>query len=344
MNLEKVTFGVFTDLHLDIMHDGEWRFGQFMEAACREQVDFIIQLGDFCYPENTDFCACSPEHMPVNLKNAVNRVIDVPKMQLLHSFNSFEKPSYHVLGNHEFDFCSKAQAMSLYGMKSRYYSFCCKGWRFLVLDGNNFRDREGGMKDYWYGDYFDSSDLPYLDEEQMAWLEEELARDTGPAVLFSHQPLLAGPRGIRNAAALRTLFEKTGNHGKRIRLCLNGHTHVDELVKENGVLYYTVNSMSNHWVGEEYECRRYGKEIETGFPNLKYTLPYETPLYSIVTLDRTGLSIKGRQGRFVEPGPGRLGIGKGVSASIADRRVRWNVQEAQGGRIYLNCQTKAFVK
>lgn len=326
MGLERVTFGVFTDLHLDIMHDGEWRFRQFMEAVRREPVDFIIQLGDFCYPENTSFCACPPEYIPINLKNSLNRVIDVPKMKLLRQFNSFEKPSYHVLGNHEFDFCSKAQAMSLYGMKNRYYSFGCHGWRFLVLDVNHFRSREGKIKDYWYGDYFASSDLPYLDEEQMAWLEEELMKDNGPAVLFSHQPLLAGPRGLQNAAALKTLLEKAGDNGKRIRLCMNGHTHVDELAKENGVLYYTVNSMSNHWVGEAYACRRYEEKVETDFPNLRYALPYENALYAIVTLDQTGFKVKGRQGRFVEPGPDKLGITDPVSASIEDRNVEWRAR------------------
>ena len=111
MHYSNVKFGIFTDLHLDIMHDGRIRLDTFIEQMKKEDVDFIIQLGDFCYPEDTSKCLCSEKNMPINLKNAMRVPADVPKIELLEKFNKFSKPHYHVLGNHEFDFCSKEQAM-----------------------------------------------------------------------------------------------------------------------------------------------------------------------------------------------------------------------------------------
>ncbi len=45
-----VTFGVITDVHQDIMHDGPARLGAFVEAMNRAQVGCVVQLGDFCCP------------------------------------------------------------------------------------------------------------------------------------------------------------------------------------------------------------------------------------------------------------------------------------------------------
>ena len=59
-----VKFAAFTDLHLDIMHDGARRLDAFLNAAEQEDVDFIIHLGDFSYPEDTSCCKCDPQKMP----------------------------------------------------------------------------------------------------------------------------------------------------------------------------------------------------------------------------------------------------------------------------------------
>ena len=52
-----VTFAVVSDLHQDIAHDAEERLSTFLRAANDNQVDFIIELGDFCFPkeENKPF-------------------------------------------------------------------------------------------------------------------------------------------------------------------------------------------------------------------------------------------------------------------------------------------------
>lgn len=327
MKNKTVRFGVFTDLHLEIMKDGEERLTEFMNIMKEEDVDFIIQLGDFCYPKKPELCLCSQENIPVNLKNAL---IDSPisrKEEMRDLYNSFEKPHYYVLGNHEHDFCSKEEAMSFYGMEKRYYSFEVHDWKMIVLDASNFKTREGSIKAYHYGDYFDSQDLPYIDEEQMKWLEEELMGSKGPTLVFSHQPLNEGPRGIRNAVELSELFQRAAKEGRKVHLCINGHTHVDRYQEWNGVGYYTLNSMSNHWIGREYACRRFDDETERKFPNLQYTFPYKQALYGIIILSENGAMIKGVSGEFIEPSPKKLGfpdkVVPGLSASIRDRVIRW---------------------
>src|SRR5882762_7470703 len=46
----KIRFGICADIHQDIMHDGEKRLQVFIDDMQKQNVDFIIQLGDFCRP------------------------------------------------------------------------------------------------------------------------------------------------------------------------------------------------------------------------------------------------------------------------------------------------------
>ncbi len=318
-----VKFAAFTDLHLDIMHDGARRLDAFLNAAEQEDVDFIIHLGDFSYPEDTSCCKCDPQKMPVNLKLAMKYPPDVPKKELLARFSSFPKPAYHMLGNHEMDFSTKDMAMELYGMTSPYYAFHCNGWHFIVLDGNHCRNAGGEIVDYWYGKYFETTDLPYLGDPQLAWLEQELLDGQEPVVLLCHQPMRECPRGLKDRDALLDLIQQARMRGKIVRLCMNGHLHEDLLYRENGVVYYTLNSISNYWAGLEYETLRYSKKIDTLFPNLRYTLPYQKPIYAIITLDRSGMDVRGIQGRFVQPGPLHTDIRPMPTASIRNRHLEW---------------------
>lgn len=84
--MRRVKFAVFTDLHHDVIPDGLERIEKFMMRAREAEVDFIIELGDFCLP-------CD--------KNK----------RLLSIFNGFNKPHYHVIGNHDTDLYTKNDVM-----------------------------------------------------------------------------------------------------------------------------------------------------------------------------------------------------------------------------------------
>lgn len=323
--MSALTLGLFADLHLDIMQDGEERLETFLADCLERRVDLVISAGDFTYPEDTSRCDCPPEHLPVNLKNAMACPAPVPKGRVLARYAGFPLPHYHTLGNHEMDFSTKEEAVRLLGMPGRYYDFLAKGWHFLVLDTNHYRDTAGRLRGYCRGDYFGQPRGHWLDEEQLAWLEERLRACPEPAVLVSHQPLYPRPAGggLQNYDALRRVLLSAG---ERVRMCIYGHCHIDEYAWWDGVLHYCINSISNHWAGENYVCRRFDPETEERFPDLRYTFPYREPVYAIVTLDENGVRIRGRRSSFFPPVPAELGYtAAAVSASVEDREFRWGV-------------------
>ena len=46
----RVRFGLISDIHPDMLPDGRDRVRAFVAAMKDAQVDFILQLGDFCWP------------------------------------------------------------------------------------------------------------------------------------------------------------------------------------------------------------------------------------------------------------------------------------------------------
>ena len=323
-HIKSVTFAAMTDLHLDIMHDGMRRMRAFLRAASAANADFLIQLGDFSYPKDTSTCLCDPEKMPINLKLAQDCPTSIDKVQILDLFNSYSKPKYHLLGNHECDFCSKADALEMYHMESPYYAFHINGWHFIALDGNSYRDAAGEIVDYHFGKYFETTDLPYIAEPQLHWLEKELSDSSEPVILFCHQPLYKCSRGLKNADALQQVIQSSRKRGTQILLCMNGHLHRDLLYEEDGILYYSLNSISNFWAGTDHPTHRYCEKTERRFPNLPYVVPYQKPLYAIITLDSEGIQVTGVHGRFVPPSPKRIGLKDQITPHISSWQRKWS--------------------
>lgn len=309
MEARGVKFGVFADLHVDIMHDTQARLEAFLETCRREQVDFIIHLGDFCYPEDRNVI-CKPENMPENIANALQYPTYADKDAIIGLYRNFEKPGYHVLGNHDCDMCSKRAVLDYYGVDyGPYYSFDMGGFHFVVLDPNYYL-WDGRYISYENGNYFDVSYesepvLPYLPPEQLQWLKEDLQRTSYPAVLLSHQRLCAGDSAIRNAEDLRKVLQQAPH---KVVLALNGHEHIDNLRQVDGTWFVNINSISNYWLGSNFTCmERYTAEIDEKYPNIRYVAPYRDPVYAIITMDETGADIRGVRSAFVGPTPEEQG-------------------------------------
>ena len=324
-----IKFGVCADLHVDIMHDCEERLAVFLDACKKENVDFIIQLGDFCYPETRD-CICQPEKRPVNVENALKTKTYADKDKIIDMYNNFEKPSYHVIGNHDCDMCSKEQILEYYGADyGPYYSFDMGGFHFVVLDPNYMKLGDEYVS-FDRGNYFDESYrpdkvLPYLPEEQLKWLEKDLATTHYPSVLFSHQMLTEGTGGILNHKDLRKIINNAPN---KVVISVNGHLHVDTAEKVDNTWYLNINSMSNFWVDKRgMRTNRYPAEIYEKYPNIKYVVPYDKSLFAIIEMDENGAKTKGTKSNFVGESPDEMGLtGKGchyenwhVSSVIEDR-------------------------
>ena len=238
----KIKMAVVADVHLDIAKDGEKRIDAFLKAAREENVDFIIHLGDFAYPNDTSKTKCPIDKMPSNVRNAYERPSKIDKEAILKKYSSFEKPAYHTMGNHDFDFLSPDDAIRMYGIPNGYYSFHMNGWHFIVLDGNYFKDENGNYVHYDCANYF-YRNLPYLNPEQLNWLENELKDGDEPVVMFSHQALFHYDGCIKNLPDFEKIIKEAKSRGREIRMCLSGHMHLDDLDLIDGTYYHNVASL-----------------------------------------------------------------------------------------------------
>lgn len=278
-----VTFAVVSDLHQDIAHDAEERLGTFLRAANDNQVDFIIELGDFCMPKE--------ENKP-----------------FLKRWQDYAGEKYMLLGNHDMDNCSKEEVMQFIGMNNRYYSFDKGDFHFIVLDPNNIYDGEKYIP-YENGNYFGYGEkVSYVDPEQVEWLKKDLQSTDKRCIIFSHQSFECSSQ---NREEIRKIFENENLRAgyKKVAVAFSGHDHTNYMKEINGIAYIQINSASNQWVGEKYACpERFSDEINQKRPALKYTLPYKDALYGIVTLTGDGMQLKGVKSEFIAPGPEELGI------------------------------------
>ena len=321
MSGKKVTFAVFADLHAEIMHDGEKRMEKILQAAKEANVDFVIHCGDFCYPIGAEVCYCEEEKMPINIKNAYKRLSAKDAEKIVKTYNGFEKPTYHVSGNHEFDFASIDEIINVYNMPSEYYSFHVNGWHFIVLDNNYIKTANGSFEHYDHSNYF-YQDLPYLPPKELSWLEKELEKTNEPTVIFSHAPLFPYVGCIKNHEEFSQILKNAKARGKEVKMCVNGHIHVDDLAEIDGVLYYNVNSASNMWV-EPLRADKYSKKMIEKYPNLIYVIPFQKPTYAIITLDEDGVSVQGMTGKYVQPGPKKVGWKRKISPSVKSWKRKW---------------------
>ena len=312
---ERITFAIAGDPHSEIIHDGAKRMEKFLRAAKEHNVDFIIHTGDLTYPNDCTRSDCPKDRMPENVIEAYNYSGKIDHEHSLRLFEGAGIPFYHVPGNHEFDFSSPEDLLKLYKMPGTYYAFHLCGWHFIVLDCNYFKRADGALEHYSLGQYFLTEDLPYVPMDQLAWLARELEENDEPVILFSHQPLFDKIGGIKNLADFEAVISEARARGKDIRMMINGHLHADEIEERDGIIYYGINSMSNMWVGENLAYSgRFPEEIEKLYSSLKYVIPYKEAVYSIVTLDDSGVRVEGVESKYVQPGPRKIGFKGTISA------------------------------
>lgn len=305
-----VSFGVCTDVHNDLIPDGVARLTAFIEEMNRSDVDFIIQLGDFCrpYPANDTF---------------------------LSTWNSFEGPAYHVLGNHDMDGgFTREETVAYWGMVNRYYSFDSRGFHFVVLDGNDQSgpvpaDTSGSTEEVKHSWPPQGGYPHYIGDQQRKWLISDLSSTDLPSVIFSHQSF-QDMWGVGNAGEIRSILEdmKQSNGKQKVLACFNGHTHIDTAVRVHDIWYVEINSMSYVWVGEQCQHLSYGNEVHERYPYVKYMCPYADPLWAVVTIERNGtIRLDGRKTTYVGPSPNEVGYAQkqymeAVKPEIASRVLK----------------------
>lgn len=299
---DTLSFGIVADVHKDLMPDADERLEKFIEESIERNVDFIIQLGDFCMagPNNRDF---------------------------LGIWETYEGPRYHVLGNHDMDGHSKQQMIDFWGMPGTYYSFDFQGVHFVVLDAN-FLYQDGKFVDYENANFYvDDRYRTYVNDEQIEWFKGDLESTDLNTVVVSHQSLWHYAWGIKNRLTLQKIMEA---HQEKIICCLNGHNHIDFHHHQNGIDYLEINSMSYQWMREPYKnSERFPKELYEQYKWLPHLAPYKDPLYAFAEIDPRGsMTIEGVRSEWVYPSPYDMGmpldvLGNRLSAEISDYELRF---------------------
>ena len=226
-----VRFGIVTDCHYAdadtagtrYYRDSLDKLGECVEAMNEQQVDFLVELGDF-----KDQDSPPAEQKTLSYLRAVEGV-----------FRKFNGPAYHVLGNHDQDSLSKAQFLT--NIKNtgidpgrNYYSFNSNGVHFVVLDANYKSDGT----DYDHGN-FDWTDAN-IPPAELQWLKRDLAASRGAVIVLAHQLLDgAGSHYVKNAAEVRQILEQSG----RVLAVFQGHRHDGGYSLIEGIHYYTLKAV-----------------------------------------------------------------------------------------------------
>lgn len=302
-----VRFLVFSDLHVDIMHDGAARMEVIARAAREQQVDFVVQLGDAQYPESAFLSAHRPESLELLRRNkpwAMGR--DDEKLAVRRLLHELPCPVFSAMGNHDLHVCDKPTVCRYWSMPHPYYSFVSGGVRFIVLDTNLAMSSEG-LVDLGMGnnEWLPSDTQRYVDRAQLAWLRETLSASGEPCVLFSHASLVDEVGGIHNPEDVLSALREAGG---RVILALNGHSHIDGLTVRQGVPFVNINSASYHWVGADYACVHYSEQLCRMYPKLASTVPYYDPLYAVVEITDSEIRIQGTRSSFVGCSPQEAGL------------------------------------
>ncbi len=287
-----IRIGMIADLHHDLIHTGIARMEAFTREMAASRPDAILQLGDFAYP---------------NAKNS----------KIIEMFNQGNARPLHVIGNHDMDAGhTKQQCCDLWGMTGRYYLQNIGGLQLLVLDGN-----DGGSPTH-KGGY-----ASYIGQEQTKWLKEMLRTLDGPVIVASHQAL-AGAWAVDNAEEIQVIL---GEAAEKVILAINGHSHIDDVVRVKGITYMHLNSASYQWVGDKYKHDSYSKEVHANYPWMSGHCPYRDALFAMLTIDPENLTIQvdGRQSQWVGKSPAELGQdldpsltnGEEIAPRIRSRRI-----------------------
>jgi predicted phosphodiesterase len=229
--LGTVRFGIVTDCHYadaDTVGTRYYRhsldkLGECVEAMNEQEVDFIVELGDF-----KDQDSPPAEQKTLSYLRAAENV-----------FCKFDGPTYHVLGNHDLDSISKAQFLTNIkntgiGSGRSYYSFDSNGVHFVVLDANFKSD--GTNYDHGNFDWTDANVPP----AELQWLRRDLAATRGAVIVLVHQLLDgAGPHYVKNAAEVRQILEQSD----RILAVFQGHRHDGGYSLIEGIHYYTLKAV-----------------------------------------------------------------------------------------------------
>ncbi|GAB6908985.1 hypothetical protein JCM12296A_48260 [Desulfosarcina cetonica] len=235
-------FGIITDIHYTNKADstsrkysaGLAKTEYFVDVMNRENADFVIELGDFVD----------------TLADDKDPIVNLSEIESV--FTRFEGPQYHVLGNHDFDNMSRADLLPRLentGIPTgkTYYSFDSNDIHCIVLDAD-YTVAEPHLPFDYPNTFWNWKDA-WIPQEELDWLENDLADSNLPTIVFTHQLMhrdTTEDHTIKNADAVMALFEADG----QVLAVFSGHDHRGEVAFRNGIHYFVLEGnvgMSLDW-------------------------------------------------------------------------------------------------
>jgi Icc protein len=230
----------YTDVHTRVEWDTPLALEQAAARMNQEKADLVIAGGDLI-TDGFQSSAASVAHR---------------WDAYMHMHRAIDTEIHPAIGNHDLVAARpedgtepSADPRRIFrdkmGLEKTYRSFDAAGTHILFLDGIHVTDNE----DKYHG---------FIEPEQMAWLEADLsgvAKDT-PVILVTHMPLLTAfyqaTRGATEPAPPNRVMTNGREVLKRFRahnllLVLQGHLHVDELLRWRNTTLITGGAVCAKW-------------------------------------------------------------------------------------------------
>lgn len=246
-NAPLLSFGVITDIQY---RDADPQGTRFYRDSLRKLSDAVEHLNTL------------PLSFTIQLGDLIDGTFGSYDA-VLPLYNALRVPHYHVLGNHDFavEPAEKGQVLHRLGLDvlgggKGYYDFGYKGWRFVVLNGDDLSvlahppgsaprlaserylaelKKKGVVSAQdWNGG---------IGSGQREWLSRALARASGAgerAIVFCHFPILpAAMAGLWNDQEVLAILRAHPN----VAACFSGHAHEGGYARDGWIHFLTFQGM-----------------------------------------------------------------------------------------------------
>lgn len=259
---------------------------QFVAFANRERPDYVIDLGD----RITD------------VDRATDRDLTA---EVAEVFAKLEVPRRHILGNHDVAFMEIADNEAMLGHAMAHASVDVGDYHLVFWQMDTRLTLDGGFTP---------------DADDLAWLRQDLAASSLPAVIFSHVPLDGGSMrgnywfqnnarfgGLPHTDEIQEIVQGAGN----VVLCVAGHVHWNNVNIIDGIPHLSLQSLSESyttegqatgawaWIelDEEIRWRTHGRDpIQLAVPKRSHNAHWVEPLPSFEVLRSRKLAARGLDG------------------------------------------------
>ncbi len=223
-DIKTLNVGLVTDLHYADKpaagsrhyRESPQKLAEAAEQFGRDKLSMLVELGDF-----------------VDAADSVAKELGYLK-RINRDFSAICKDRHYVLGNHCVHTLRKEEFLETVEKKKSYYSFDKGDYHFIVLDSCFRSDGEPyGRKNFAWTD-------PNVPAAEFDWLKSDLKATSKKTIVFAHQRLdVSNHYGVKNAAAVRKLFEESGN----VLAVFQGHSHKNDVKDIEGIHYCTLVAM-----------------------------------------------------------------------------------------------------